>query len=106
MATFAEMMEYAGTLIVCATALYCLSVLLATFLDDQWRAWGTMLASVTLWWVSSHTPLPASANIFLAMREGSPLLAHTVPLTAMAFSLCLAAILFFAAMKVVQTREY
>jgi hypothetical protein len=106
MSTFAEMMEYAGTLIACATALYCLSVLLATFLDDQWRAWGTMLASVALWWLSINTPLPASANIFRAMREGSPLLAHTVPWTAMAFSLGLAAILFFAAMKVVQTREY
>jgi hypothetical protein len=106
MSTLVEMLEYAGTLIACATALYCLSVLLATFLDDQWRAWGTMLASAALWWVSAHAPLPASANIFLAMREGSPLLAHTVPWTAMTFSLGLAAILFFAAMKVVQTREY
>lgn len=101
-----EMFEYAGTLIACASALYCLSVLLATFLDDQWRAWGTMIASTALWWLSTHTPLPASANIFRAMREGSPLLAHTVPWTAMAFSLGLAAILFFAALKVVQTREY
>jgi len=88
MSTFAEMMAYAGTLIACASAFYCLSVLLATFLDDQWRA------------------LPASVNIFHAMREGSPLLAHTVPWTAMAFSFGLAAILFFAATKVVQTREY
>jgi hypothetical protein len=106
MSTFAEMMAYAGTLIACASAFYCLSVLLATFLDDQWRAWGTMLASALLWWVSAHAPLPASVNIFHAMREGSPLLAHTVPWTAMAFSFGLAAILFFAATKVVQTREY
>lgn len=106
MSTFAEMMAYAGTLIGCASAFYCLSVLLATFLDDQWRAWGTMLASVALWWVSAHAPVPASANIFHAMREGSPLLAHTVPWSAMAFSFGLAAILFFAATKVVQTREY
>jgi len=106
MSTLTEMLEYAGTLIACASAIYCLSVLLATFLDDQWRAWGTMLASAGLWWVSVHTPLPASANIFRAMREGSPLLAHTVPWSAMALSLGVAAILFFAAMKVVQTREY
>jgi len=106
MATPVEMLEYAGTLIACASALYCLSVLLATFFDDQWRAWGTMIASAALWWLSTHTPLPASANIFRAMREGSPLLAHTMPWTAMAFSLGLAAILFFAALKVVQTREY
>lgn len=100
------MLEYAGTLIACASALYGLSVFLATFLDDQWRAWSTMIASAALWWLSSHAPLPASANIFRAMREGSPLLAHTTPWTAMAFSLGLAAILFFAALKVVQTREY
>jgi hypothetical protein len=40
------------------------------------------------------------------MREGSPVLAHTMPWTAMVFSLGLAAILFFAALKVAQTREY
>ena len=101
-----EMLEYAGTLIACASALYYFSVLLATFLDDQWRAWGSMIASAALWWLSTHTPLPAYANIFRAMREGSPPLAHTMPWTAMAFSLGLAAILFFAALKVVQTREY
>ena len=100
------MLEYAGTLIACASALYCLSVLLATFLDDQWRIWGTMIASAGLWWLCTHTPLPASINIFRAMREGSPLLAHMMPWCAMTFSLALAAILFFAALKVVQTREY
>jgi hypothetical protein len=40
------------------------------------------------------------------MREDSPVLAHTMPWTAMAFSLGLAALLFFAALKVAQTREY
>jgi len=105
-ATPVEMLEYAGTLIACASAFYCLYVLLATFLDDQWRVWGTMIAYGTLWWLSSHTPLPSSTNIFRAMRDGSPLLAHTMQWTAMAFSLGLAAILFFAALKVVQTREY
>jgi hypothetical protein len=100
------MMEYAATLIAGASALYCFSVLLATFLDDQWRAWGSMIGSAAVWWLSIHTPLPASINIFHAMREGSPILAHTMPWTAMAFSLGLAAILFFAALKIVQTREY
>ncbi len=101
-----EIFEYAGTLIACASALYFLSVLLATFLDDQWRVWGTMVASLALLWLSSRTPLPTSANIFQAMGKGSPLIAHTMPWTAMAFSLGLAAFLFFAALKVVKTREY
>jgi hypothetical protein len=101
-----EMLEYAATLIACASALYCLSVLLATFLDDQWRAWGTMIVSTALWWLSTHTRFPASADIFRAMREGSPLIAHTIPWTAMVFSLGLSAVLFFAALRVVQAREY
>jgi hypothetical protein len=105
-ATPVEMMEYAATLVACASALYGLSVLLATFLDDQWRAWGTMIAAAALWWLSTHIKLPASANIFRAMREGSPLLTHTMPWTAMAFSLGLTAILSLAALKVAQTREY
>jgi hypothetical protein len=105
-ATPIEMFEFAGALLACASTLYFLSVLLATFLDDLWRVWGTMLGAAALWWVPSHTPLPSSVDIFRAMGEASPLLAHTVPWTAMACSLAFAAILFFAALKVVQTREY
>ena len=105
-ATPAEMFEYAVALGACASGLYFMSVLLATFLDDLWRVWGSMLVTVALLWLSDNTPLPASANIFRAMGEGSPLIAHSMPWTAMAFSLELAAILFFAALKVVQTREY
>jgi hypothetical protein len=104
--TAVEIFEYAETLIACVSALYFLSVLLATFLDDQWRVWGTIISSAALWWLSSHTPLPASADIFRAMGEGSPLLAHIMPWTAMAFSLGLAAVLFLAALKIVQAREY
>jgi ABC-2 type transport system permease protein len=104
--TAPEMFEYAGALIACGSALYFLAVLLATFLEEQWRVVGNMISFVALWWVPNHTPLPASANIFRAMGEGSPLLAHTMPWTATAFSLTLAAILFFAALKVVQWREY
>jgi len=105
-ATATEMFEFAGAVLACASALYFLSVLLATLLDDQWRMWSTMLGAVALWWLPSHTPLPASADIFRAMGEGSPLLAHTMPWTAMSVSLALAAILFIAALKVVQAREY
>jgi hypothetical protein len=105
-ATAVEMLEYAGTLIACASGLYFISVLLATFLDDQWRMYGSMIAFGALWWLSNHTPVPASANIFRALVEGSPLPAHTIPWTAMALSLGLAAGLFVAALNVVRTREY
>jgi hypothetical protein len=105
-ATAGEILEYAEALTTCASALYFLSVLLATLLDDQWRTWGTMISGGAIWWLSANTPLPPSFNIFRAMGEGSPLSGHSMPWTAMGFSLGLAAIFYVAALKVVQTREY
>lgn len=105
-ATPAQMFEYEAGLIAFATALYFMSVFLATFLDDRSRMVGTMIAFGALWWLSNHTALPPSADIFRAMGSGSPLLAHTIPWPAIAISLGLATVLFLAALKVVQTREY
>jgi ABC-2 type transport system permease protein len=105
-ATGAEMFQYVGIVIACASAIYFLAVLLATFLDDQWRVWGTMILSGGLWWLSVHSYIPASADIFRAIGKNSSLIAHTIPWTAMATSIGLAAILFFAALKIAQAREY
>jgi hypothetical protein len=103
--TAIEMFEYAGTLIACSSTLYLITVLLATFLNE-WRLQGSLVAFAALWWFPSHTPLPASADIFRAMGEGSPLVAHSVPWAAMWVSLGLSVILFFAALKIVQLKEY
>jgi hypothetical protein len=65
-----------------------------------------MIAAATLWWLGRHASLPASIDIVQAIGKGSPLIAHTMPWAAMTFSLTLAIALFFAALKVVQTREY
>ncbi|MDE1176663.1 MAG: hypothetical protein PW789_08645 [Edaphobacter sp.] len=105
-ATPREMAEYAVTLIACGSTLYGISVLLATFLDDVWRTWGTMMVSAGLWWMSLHVPVPETVNIFRAMREGSPVLAHTMPWAAMGFSVALGAALLLAATRIVQAREY
>ena len=100
------MLQYAATLIACGSAIYFVSVLLGTFLDDQWRTWGTMLTSGGLWWLSTHTALPAFLDIFRGMGKGSPLITHTTPWNAILFSVLLAAVLFFAALKVLRAREY
>jgi ABC-2 type transport system permease protein len=71
--TAAEIFGYAGTLTACASALYFLSVLLATFLAVRWRMTVGYIAFGTLWWLSNHTPLPASLDIVRAMGDGSPL---------------------------------
>jgi hypothetical protein len=101
-----EMFEQAVTIFTCSATVYFLSVLLATFLDDQWRVWGTLLSAAALAWVCSQTSPPAFADLFHAMGKGSPIVAHTMPWSAMAFSLGLSVMLFFAAVKVAQAREY
>ncbi len=103
-ATPREMAEYVAVLIVCGSFFYCITVLLATFLDDLWRVWGSFLCYGAIWWLAYR--MPASMNFFLAMGDRSPVLAHTMPWTAMAFAFGLAAVLFFAAFKVGQHREY
>lgn len=104
--TQTEMLQYAGTVIACSSAFYFLSVLLATFLDDQWRIWGTMLIYGAYWALSSYFSFPAAVNLIRATAEGSPVIAHTVPWAAIAFSLALSAILFFVALKIAEGREY
>jgi hypothetical protein len=101
-----EIAGYAATLIVCSLAIYAIPMLLATFLDDAGRMFASVPVFVALWWLFNHTPLPASVNIFRAIGEGSPLVAHAMPWPAMAFSVGLAVILFFAALKIVQRQEY
>ena len=60
---------------------------------------GTLLAAVGIWLLCTQFSLPAFANIVHGMGERSPIFAHTIPWNAMAFSLGLSAILFFAALK-------
>jgi hypothetical protein len=100
------MIEFTGTLIASATALYFVSVFLATFLDDQWRTWGTMLIPLVFWQISIHIQLPAFADILRALGSGSPLITHSIPWMTVAFSLTLAAIFFIAALTIVEAREY
>ena len=102
-----DMFEYVAALIVCASSLYFLSVLLGSFLDDQWRMWATFMAIGGLWILCSLFRLPTSVNIIRAVAgDASPLITHTMPWMAMLFSLVLAAIFSFAALKVVRLREY
>lgn len=100
------MFEYVITLFACTSVLYFLSVLLGAFLDDQWRMYGTMLGAVALGVVSKSLPLPAFADIVRAVGETSPLIAHTMPWSTMAFSVGLAAIFFGATVKIARSREY
>jgi hypothetical protein len=105
-ATPVAWIQYGLTTAVCASAIYSVAVLLGSFLDDQWRTWGTMLVASALAGASRMFRLPASVDIFRAMTKASPLFAHAIPWGPMGFSLLLAAVLFLVTLKVVQAREY
>jgi hypothetical protein len=102
----ADLLAYWLTVSTCISVFYFLSVFLATFLDDQWQIYGTYVAILALRWLSSEVSVPASINIFRAMNASSPLFTHSLPWTTMGVAFGAAAILFLAAMRVVQTHDY
>jgi hypothetical protein len=102
-----DMFECAVALVACLSTPYFVSVLLATFLDDQWRMKGTMISFGALWALLHWIPWPASVDFVRALTgDRSPLMAHTLPWPAIGVSMALSATLFFAALKIVQAREY
>jgi hypothetical protein len=94
------------TVSICMSAFYFLTVFLATFLGDQEEIAVSGILIVILHLLSKTVSVPSSVNVFRAMGESSPLFTHTFPWASMGVSLGAAAILFLAAMRVVQTREY
>ncbi len=104
--TISQMTEQAIALIACTTGFYYASVLLGTLLDDLWRVWGSMLVYGAFWLLGAYTPLPHSLDLIRAMGQGSPIIAHVMPWSAMAFSMGLAAALFIAAWKIAERREF
>ncbi len=104
--TLGTVLQYALAVFTCTIGIYFVSVLLATMLDDLWQFWGSAILLGLLRWSIAATPLPKSVDFFRAMGEGSPFVTHTLPWEAMCGSLGLAVILFFTALKIVQTREY
>lgn len=105
-ASVQDFAEHAFVLIAGSSAIYSVSVLLATMLEDLYRVWGTMIFFFGLWWVRNHLALPASIDFLGAMGPQSPLLTHSVEWSAVAFSFVFAAALIYAAVRVVQVREY
>jgi hypothetical protein len=90
----------------CTSVFYFLSVVFATFLEETWQMWGTMIAVGLLRWMSVKAVLPQSLDLFHAIGVASPLLTHAMPWAAMAASLAVSAILFLIALRVVTVREY
>lgn len=105
-ASLADMLRYIVTVAACASVPYFISVLLATFLDDQWRTFGTMIATAALGALPSLVTVPEWANVLRALGPGSPLVQHRMEWSLIAFSLLSVTALFAGAVTVARTREY
>lgn len=92
------------TAILFLTGPYFASVFFWTFLDDPLPGQGAGLTMTLLLVLSNYVPAPA--DIFRAWGQASPLFTHRLPWSQMAVSVILSAILFLAAVRIVQTREY
>lgn len=104
--TVSGLFAHWGTVSICMSAFYFLTVLLATVLGDPEEMGVSAILILILHLLSKTVSVPPSLNIFRAMGASSPLFTHTFPWASMGVSLGAAAILFLAAMRVVQTREY
>ncbi len=105
-ATPFDLLKLILTAIACTACFYFLSVLLATFLEDPGQTFGGMFVSMVVWFVVARIPPPPPFNLLGFSGGASPLITHTLPWPAMIVSLVLSAMLFFAALRIVQTREY
>ncbi len=103
-ATVADLARFLLTTILFLTGPYFASVFFWTFLDDPLPGMGALLTMTLLLVLSHH--VPASVDIFRAWGQASPLITHRLPWSQMAASAGLAMMLFLAAVRVVQTREY
>ena len=93
-------------LVFCTAAFHALSVLYATFLDETWQIWGSMITIMILWRFASGIFPHSSWNVFYVLSALSPLAFHSLPLGAMAVSLAAATIFFAAAFTVLNSQEY
>jgi len=103
--SLSNLFTYWAALSVGTSGFYFLGVLLSTFLDDRVRGWISMFGVVFLRWFLSTVPVPAPLNVFDAMT--SPLYPpFSFPWASMGISLGVAAVLGWAALRVMETREY
>jgi len=104
--TLGDVLRYAVTVLLCSTAIFGLSTLFATFLDQQLQVMASMASIFLLGWLFIHTNAPGSFNVFRALADGSPLVTHVIPWPAIFVCLGVGAVSLLAAWTVLQTREY
>jgi putative exporter of polyketide antibiotics len=101
-----DMLRYGITVLAFTLAVYALSTLFATFMDDMWQTWGTLIAVAAARGLSSLVSLPRSMDVFQALSGNSALVTHSLPTWPIVLSLAVAVCLFSAAARSVQERDY
>lgn len=101
-----DLFRYAFTVLTCTTGFFFMSVFSATFLDDMWQYWGSLIGIALLRGLSSLIGVPADFDIFHSIGGGSPLVTHALPWTAIGISVGIGSVLFLGAVKIVDAREY
>src|SRR5262249_8062379 len=90
----------------CASGLYGVSMLLSSFLDGTWKLQICVLVFAVAWWVLDRFQIPVSVDRFWTINGGSHAPAYEMPWTAMAISMACGALLFWATLKLIRSREY
>jgi hypothetical protein len=101
-----DLLELILAAVASTACFYFTAVLLATFLDDPWQMFGGMFVTIMAWFVTSRISPRPRFNLFGFAGDGSPLTRHALPWPAMAISLIASAILFSAALKIAERRDY
>jgi hypothetical protein len=102
--TQADFVRLVLTVILFLTAPYCTAVFFVTILDEPLSMVVAGWTNMLLLWLL-HRTAPA-VDIVRAWGAESPLITHTLPWSQMATCAGLATIMFLAAVRMVQTREY
>jgi hypothetical protein len=97
---------YVATLLFTSFAIFGLSTLFATFLDQQMRVLACLGAIFALRWLFAWTHAPAALDIFRAAGETSPLITHVFPWASVLLCFGLGTLFLLAAMKIIQLKEY
>jgi hypothetical protein len=97
---------YLATSLFTTFAIFGLSTLFATFLDQQIRLLACVGAILVLRWLFFRIHAPKAFDIFRMTGEASPLITHVFPWASVLLCFGLGTLFLLAAMKIVQMREY
>jgi hypothetical protein len=103
-ATPAEFAKLILTALLFMTAPYCAVIFFMTFVDEPLSGVYAGWTLTLLLWILHH--VAPAVDVIRAWGQESPLITHRLPWSQMATSVGLALLFFWAAVRIVQTREY